>query len=916
MNERTVIFKQGEENGIVIEREKFESSIFLNQYQQAINIFQRLWTKQKGILLSDNRSSYRIDNQFSNIIAFCGDRGEGKTSCMSSFATILTDDSTRAQAQTTLLLPDKMIACKQVEWLDTIDPSFFDTKHNVLELLLGRMYAKVEMDCTSTQYEDKTSKIYLRRCLMEHFQQVKKDISVLEKNEKNYDSLEEISDLAAGVRLKEDLQKLFKHYLDYQGKECLLICIDDLDLNITEGYKMAEMLRKYLICPQCIILVAVKVDQLIDVIATAHQKEVKDTELKWSQCQQMAQKYVTKLFPRDNRVTMPIPADICEFNLKIADIDETNDKIGIKDITVKERVVQLIFQKTGYVFYNAQHLSPIIPKNLRELRHLLSSLEALPDAKDNQGNDNETGRNVFKDYFFGTWIVNLSKEDYNFSQQLAQYDNLTTLNAFVVEYFSNRIKEANIEIKPQIDTHIANNDDSEAFMEDYAPLYLDITNRINTSANISVGDVMYVLWLVSIITVKEDIQNLIFFIKTIYSMRLYACYNEITSEKDATLFPEIDYTKSYISIHRADRMYDCVNRLQRLVNGSYFSYPAGSLLSKKHDHFVIDFSEIRKLFKKLSKTDENDAEYVQLLNICEYFALTITYASTKENIEKANFSRTAKTPTFLGVFSNTANYAIFDFLHPFYALTNIKYAYHRFDEILCDELNEYREDDPTQQNKLYDIAQANEKSILSLLKGIRRSEYTDNWDMHGCISDAIIRVIDIQWAIYEELLRQYRTHRVGSIKEKIYRAYDDIQKLNITLYPKICIKDNKVVSTSKAHHVEFEFIYILCDFIKNNTLISQLEDWLIIDDSKRMNNQFLTQLLLKLQRPRLRWPKTGHSICSLILQSSDLNTTYQRTKFNMALMGLFDTNKSYTYDEVTQKANEIALIYFALKRNK
>ena len=46
MNERTIIFKQGEENGIVIEREKFESSIFLNQYQQAINIFQRLWTKQ------------------------------------------------------------------------------------------------------------------------------------------------------------------------------------------------------------------------------------------------------------------------------------------------------------------------------------------------------------------------------------------------------------------------------------------------------------------------------------------------------------------------------------------------------------------------------------------------------------------------------------------------------------------------------------------------------------------------------------------------------------------------------------------------------------------------------------------------------------------------------------------------------
>ena len=47
MNTEPIVFRQGEENGIVIEREGFEHSIFINQYQQAIYIFQRLWDQRQ-----------------------------------------------------------------------------------------------------------------------------------------------------------------------------------------------------------------------------------------------------------------------------------------------------------------------------------------------------------------------------------------------------------------------------------------------------------------------------------------------------------------------------------------------------------------------------------------------------------------------------------------------------------------------------------------------------------------------------------------------------------------------------------------------------------------------------------------------------------------------------------------------------
>lgn len=893
MNERTIIFKQGEENGIVIEREKFNNSIFLNQYQQAINIFQRLWTKQKGILLSNNVNHYRIDNSFSNIIAFCGDRGEGKTSCMSSFATILTDDNVRAQAQTTLLIPDNMIACQQIEWLDTIDPSFFDTKHNLLELLLGRMYAKVEMDCTSSQHEDKTNKIYLRRSLMEHFQQVKKDISMLEKNERIYDSLEEISDLAAGVRLKDDLQKLFKYYLDYQGKECLLICIDDLDLNIAEGYKMAEMIRKYLICPQCIILVAVKVDQLIDIIATAHQKEVKDTGLNWSQCQPMAQKYVTKLLPRDNRVTMPTPTDICECRLVILD-GGNNVLENESDSTIKEKIVQMIFQKTGYVFYNTQHLSPIIPKNLRDIRQLLGLLYSLPDARNETWDDDETGRTSFRSYFFNTWAMQLPDEDYKFAQQLAQYDDVTTLNAFVVEHFSKRVIAENITIEDLKRT------------PNYEQLYLKITSNTNTATNISYGDVMYVLWLINGISLNTTLQNLIFLIKTVYSMRLYAYYN-IISQGEEMLYPPTPAVEKIVHIHKAETLYEHVNQLQKLINGSYFTYPQGALLPTKdnnplayRDRVIIKKEKLIQLFKNI-----NDIENLKL---CEYLALcTSRTTNSKEKVEDLGLNRKEKIPTYLGALSTTAEYLVFDFLQPFYSLSNIEYAYHRFDEIFAKE----------GMPSLYNMALQTPCSLLRRLYKLdvssSQNKQTDMKelqfeDKHKLISDAVIRVSDVQWAIFDELLRTRNLHKNGD--ESIFSAYGDIQKLQIKLYPLVRKNDTK----QEAGILYFGFLKLLSvDKDKLRSFFTLESDNLESDNLESdTTEQFLIKLTKKIKN-WTKWPRTGKKLKTEIVKLTSLTGT-QKNMFALGIQNLFVDHENYDKDYVEKHLPNIIVTYKIAKK--
>lgn len=933
MNAKPIIFRKGEENGIIVERDHFENSIMLNQYQQAINIFNRLWDHQYKQIEKLNKcqgvkNDLWVDNKISNIIAFCGDRGEGKSSCMTSIATILTDENVRKEAKHVLAFPknidneDILLPSEKIDWLDVIDPSFFDEDHNLLELLLGRMYNKVQKIQKKREDDDNCNCACSHRELMEQFQKVKKSISTMtpQKDKKIYDTIEDISDLAAGMRLREEIEKLFRCYLQYARKECLLICIDDLDLNISQGYKMAEMLRKYLINPYCIILVSVKIEQLIDIIATAHQLEVKGTKLDWEYCKEMAQKYVAKLLPRGNQVPMPSAEDICERKIKIAEI-EGEDNLRLKELTVKERVVQLIFQKTGYVFYNGQYLSPIVPTNLRSLRHLLSTLEALPDARTESWEDDEIGRTIFKDYFFGTWARQLNEKDYKFAQQLADYSNLSTLNAFVVEYFAKKVKEEKIEIKvqnapkpSQPKTYSLFDEDDDEDEENiidlesaYAQLYMDITDRTNTSTNISFGDVMYILWLIGNCTVNRDLQNLIFYIKTVYSMRLYACYNEITSNKEDSLFPIDDKQTSKIKIHKADSLYTHVNNLQRLVNGAYFSYPQGVFLSNKQDKYPLNIQYIKDYFNGLRENSD-----LKTLRLCEFIALCTVRATNVNNENDDNFGRKSKVPTFLGALSNKTSGLIFDFLQPFYSLCNIKYAYSRFDEIILNQ--DTSGNDHKDTNILYNIALKDKKSLLSSMLKVRKGQYDDKWDMHGLVSDAIIRIVDVQWAIYDELLRQYNTHRIKSLFKKMRMAYQDIQKIGITLYPKLQIRENKIKGPKDIHTIEFEFLNPIITMLKSLEKYASILDAFSSGETIKNggdNSVMLEKEITEIINQTLAKQRVARKAEGLLPEvSKGLSEHFKvsRQRLTSELYKTFGREEKYTREDLLNRVIEISTI--------
>lgn len=887
-NSNTIIFRMGEETGIVIEKtkEQFEHSLFKEQYKQALNIISTI---------IDYKDEDK-DAPMSNIVAFCGDRGEGKTSALMTIRNILIGGDAYEESKD-LFPKDNKIKENSFKVLNLVDPAFFDDKHNLLELLLGQMYADIlkDDDEKANMKDDCTCGINLdiakRNQLIQLFHDVHKSLSLIDKssNKSAYDNLEEVADLAASIELKEDLNKLMRCYAMYFRKDRVLISIDDLDLNVTEGYTMAEEIRKYLSSPSaCVVLMSIKIEQMVEVVQSYLRNKLSKEIIPNNTITDMAIRYVTKMIPESHRVKMPSGEDIVERPLKLG------DNIAKPYPLVKEAVAQLIFQKTGYVFYNAQSLSPIVPTNLRELRHLLGTLETLPDARDAEWNDNETGRDVFKAYFFGTWAAKLPLADYEFAQKLANYQDISTFNAFIVEYFTNRVKEVGIELVNGVKK------------TEYEQLYLNIAERMNTASNISCGDVMFILWLVSSMSINTDIQNLIFLIKTTYSMRLYECYNKISINEDTLYVPTND-VEEVVSIHKADGLYEHVNKLQRLVNGSFFTYPPKVLLRSEEnisprDRRVVLMEPIYNYVEGICNGynpngSEQSPEFTQKIKMCEYLALCLSRTTVNTEKEDSGYNRKEKLPTYLGQLQSSAEYAVFDFLNPFYSFCNIQYAYERFDSIIAKK--------DSSATPLYQMAVNTKDSLLWNFYALGEAEKPTWKKIHAFISDAIIRISDVQWSIFDELLRTRNIHKDGNAA--IADAYDDITKLMIKLYPL-----NRKDGTGEPHILRFKCLEVLKNYLEKEGGMEILSDLLKPnskkDDDTRTKKDVVLSIIRKLST--LPYPRSGHSITTQISNVVFPESKSKRKILKKELLvETFDKQQQYQYEEVNKKLNDIFLIY-------
>lgn len=554
-----------------------------------------------------------------NIFAFIGDRGSGKTSCMITVADFLIRKNEVLKAEEYPKI-DKV----NFVTIDLIDPAYFDSGHNLISLFLAKLYksfcevkAKYERDVRH-HYDKGELSENTRNQFLYQFRRTQENlyhVMGIIKYDNNRDLLEFVDGLSASVNLKDNIKELIDLYLEYIGmKDAVLILrIDDVDLNEKHAGQMVEAMRKYFIQPNILVLLSLKLKQLEDV-KYLELKEFYDKHDKGvftrDELYEMVYKYMMKLIPRSHRIFMPkydyyhgTRLFVEYYNLIKKDTDGHKKVKSIEFASVRQAVPQLIFWKTRYLFYNyIAHESYIVPENLRELRQLVKLMVTLPDYRENdaQAEEAQPNRNnkiIFKNYFFDTWLSNNLPSDYKSDAlRLVNESNNRNINGLVKDILVRR----------------------------YSAI-LSQNSYVNTSKLWSFADVISAILHIEKNNSKPEVSKFLFFIKSIYSIKLYEAYDEMT--EDSQTDSPSDIEEIFL---KDESTFNTQYSYQQLVGGALFkgfisNNPFTSLIEKgKLEEMIESCTTLKEQVSTANPAVKNSllkkltlqVQWMELLMLC------------------------------------------------------------------------------------------------------------------------------------------------------------------------------------------------------------------------------------------------------------------------------------------------------------
>lgn len=641
-------FNIGQESRPVIEKlteQNVKKSLFFEQYK---NAFDSLSSYLKVLKTKDEEENEPLNN----IFAFIGERGTGKTSCMLSVANELTNKSENS-------ILDNYQEVKKLTFhkLSMIDPSFFDEKHGIIAEILASLYNEYRITEKSNNSFEKTE-------ILGKFADLQKDFNCLLASdaEKPYDDLEQLVSLSAAVNLRANFGELVTMFMKYIGKPDgkLIIMIDDIDLHTNQATIMVEQIRKYLVQPNVVILLAIKLDQLAMLKRQQYTIEYKvlleKGKVSEEVIDEMVERYLTKLIPFDQRIFMPKAQEFLGWELTIKSIQGETEDFS----SVRMAIPELIFRKTRYLFYNtALKTSYIVPRNLRELRSLLKLLVGMP--KSNTANNKEQ----FKKYFFENWVLN----NLNTEQTNCIYDLLKVTDAFLFNAAALRIikKQFFLERDMVLDNSEISN----------------ILNENNVVYNISLGDVMAIISYLEKQDQPVEKLHFLFMIRSIYSMRLYEFYDERT--EDSTNVSKKQ--ERVIGLSPFENLE--LSNYEKLVGGSFVNSiitdilpkAASSADTRSRSVRMISLTQLNLLLSECIEHFDEIPENVIMLS--EFFMLCISrYIDTKDrknqdsNFLELGYRKTASVRYAEDLKSR--KYALFDLNSFMCNIVDIERCYNRF----------------------------------------------------------------------------------------------------------------------------------------------------------------------------------------------------------------------------------------------
>ena len=324
-----------------------------------------------------------LQKEFQNVIAFTGDRGSGKTTMLNSYIK-------------SMQLKDNN-NCKFLV-LPIIDPSRHSDGDSLLCAVFARLFDWIkqiyENGSSNNEAKEKCRK-YAKDC-SDIMDKIRIKAVLPKESKKDYsDSTDYMEEFSTVVRLREKIFEFLKNCLEELAeKKYLIIPIDDLDTNIRNGYDIIREIHQYLSLPNIIIIMAVKIEQLSDLIRQKYISDFGSAKDLAQQPSEMAVKYLEKVIPIYYRIPMRQLRlhNLCnisvKFHLNDKSLNPLYKKIKENEAQVEEQGIgskklvelffDLIYDKTLInLVKDDSGAHPLIPRNLRALHNTLKMLNNL-----------------------------------------------------------------------------------------------------------------------------------------------------------------------------------------------------------------------------------------------------------------------------------------------------------------------------------------------------------------------------------------------------------------------------------------------------------------------------------------------------------------------------------------------------------
>ncbi len=170
---------KGEEFKIAVKEKITKDDLFMEQYERAAGMLDKIVRTSAETQSEKELWSWKSQDFENNIIAFCGERGEGKSSVMIAFVNALYQDRNNE-----IFTKCKNLINTNFAEPIVIDPSLFDGVHNVLDIVLAKLFRKF-YECYNNDHQHAEERT--RENLLDRFQRVYRYVSLINNQKQMLD---------------------------------------------------------------------------------------------------------------------------------------------------------------------------------------------------------------------------------------------------------------------------------------------------------------------------------------------------------------------------------------------------------------------------------------------------------------------------------------------------------------------------------------------------------------------------------------------------------------------------------------------------------------------------------------------------------------------------------------------------------